>query len=226
MYGKPLLNQIKPEHYHSPPRKTQLYPIRNDEKRQMAQGAICINHWVHSLPEHDKETDNSSDDSSSDHEYDTDTLQQLVIFWQCRFSHFQDEEKFAHEPILGQDPYQIEAAMEAATRTRTMSMSNTGFSRAGKGKNSATTQKNIEAWRESLRRSNMIVVFERSAVKHRNRRPIVIDELSTNMSSGSLLVNTTTMYTSNESIEDATGIHLIKEMIEGIFDCLNGEHKD
>lgn len=218
----------------------------------MAQGAICINHWVHSLPDHDEETENHShDDSSSDIVYsngddDTNTLQQLIIFWQYRRSFepgFQDEAATAPETASVYDPDRIETAAETTINTSAKSMpksdpnssklppppparsankSAAGLASAShrKSKKSAAAPKNVEEWREPLLRSNMIVVFEKSVVNSRTKKSVVLDDLSAVVSSGGLLVGTNNMYTSNENLKGLNDIHLINDVVERIFESL------
>ncbi|KAF2449971.1 hypothetical protein P171DRAFT_440396 [Karstenula rhodostoma CBS 690.94] len=241
-YGSRLRNQIQSEGLHALPRKTQLYRIRNDEKRQMAHGAICINHWVDALPDDDEEANDKNDDSSSDDDTDprtveNDQLQQLIIFWQYRRSFepgFHDEATIAPDSVPMHDPDLIEPVPETVARTganpKSLTMphaksANTaaaGSTSAAhrKNKRSAATSQNVEEWREPLLRSNMIVVFEKSVIRSRNRKSIVLDDLDAAVSSGSLLVDKANMHTSNENLKGLNDIHSIEDVIERVFESL------
>ncbi|CAO2652336.1 Nn.00g006190.m01.CDS01 [Neocucurbitaria sp. VM-36] len=242
-YGARLWNQIEPRSRHPQPRKTQLYRIQNDDKRRIAQGAICINHWVDPLPDDDeKEAKDRRDDSSSDDDTDTDDdidtrtvgdnrLQQLIIYWQYRLPYepaVQDEATTAREAIPVNNPDRIELATEkpvmSNAKSSTVPTAKSASNR--KSKKSTTAPKDVEEWRETFLQSNMIVVFEKSMINSRNRKSIVLDDLSKIVTSGKLLVGNTShinMYKFNRNLKGFNDIHSINDVIEKIFDSLEDD---
>ncbi|KAK7184971.1 hypothetical protein PSPO01_08883 [Paraphaeosphaeria sporulosa] len=198
------------------------------------------------IPDHDKKADDASDDSSSDD--DTDTLQQLIIYWQYRKSfesHLQDEATAGPEVISAYNLPRIEriepitettlnisstsagnflsnSSTAAAARSTEKSAAGPTSAATRKSRKLAATLRSVEDWRELLRRSNMIVVFEKSALKSRRVPSIVVDDLSLTVSSGKLVVDATNMKT---PIQNSWGgmrrLHLIPRndihLIKGVM---------
>jgi hypothetical protein len=206
----------------------------------MAQGAICINHWVAPLDEdgedgeddEDDEDDEESDDGYTEkytHKVGDERLQQLIIYWQYQYAHETsppDEggstaSQSRTIPLNSRERNETVVGSTAISTTQSAAAPTPSAHR--RIKKGTAAQNNTEDDREPLFRSNVIVVFERSETHPSRKRSVALDKLSEAVSSGNIFVEANSranMQKSKQSPNRSHGIHLVRSVIENICDSL------